>query len=216
MIVNLQFNKSKIAIIDYGVGNVQSVKNAFNAIVNSDVYITKDPKIIIDSDFLILPGVGAFDTAMNSLKSTGLIPTLENEVLNKQKPLLGICLGFQILFTNSEEGSENGLNWIPGKIIHFDRSYQISIPHFGWNEILIKDNEWLFSNMSKNKNFYFAHSYHVSTNDKYVSATCIHGYEFPVIVRKKNIFGFQFHPEKSHKSGLNLLKNFLLNNKNKS
>ena len=200
----------KIAIIDYDVGNVKSVQNAIESIGNLKPIVTKNPTDIAESDCIILPGVGAFGAAMNALNKSGLISTISNEIFKKKKPILGICVGFQVLFESSEEGSEKGLGWLPGKVIHFDENYDISIPHFGWNDITIKNNEWLFDGIERNSSFYFAHSYHAVSDKSILVATCNHGYEFPVFVRKENIFATQFHPEKSHKSGLQLLKNFIM------
>ncbi len=204
----------KIAIIDYDVGNVKSVQNAMEAIGNHSSVITKNPDQISESDCIILPGVGAFGAAMDALEASGLIDIIQDEVFKKNKPLLGICVGFQILFESSEEGNKKGLGWLPGNIIHFKEGYDISIPHFGWNEIVVNNNHWLFDGIEKNSSFYFAHSFHAISDKSIVVATCMHGYNFPVFVRKKNIFASQFHPEKSHNSGLKLLENFLKNVEN--
>ena len=199
----------KIAIIDYDVGNVKSVLNAIESIGNFKPLVTKNPIDIVDSDCIILPGVGAFGAAMNALNKSGLIPIISDQVFKKKKPILGICVGFQVLFESSEEDNEKGLGWLPGKVIHFNESYDISVPHFGWNDIIIKNNDWLFDGIEKNSSFYFAHSYHAVSDESVLVATCNHGYDFPVFVRKENIYAAQFHPEKSHKSGLRLLKNFI-------
>ena len=203
--------KKKIAIIDYDVGNVKSVQNAIETVGSCSSIITKNPIQIAESDCIILPGVGAFGAAMDALESSGLIQIIFDEVFEKNKPLLGICVGFQILFENSEEGNRKGLGWLPGNVIHFKEEYNISIPHFGWNEIVINNNNWLFDGIEKNSSFYFAHSYHAVLDKSITVATCNHGYNFPVFVRKKNIFASQFHPEKSHNSGLKLLENFSKN-----
>ena len=198
-----------VIIIDYGVGNIKSVKNALEFLGIFNVEITKDIKKIQKADCFILPGVGAFGAAMKTLIKSKIISTLENEVFEKRKPILGICIGYQLLFESSEEDSEEGLSWIPGNVVHFNENFDISIPHFGWNDIFIKNHKWLFEGVDKNSSFYFAHSYHAITEDKYVIATSNHGYEFPVFVRKDNIFGVQFHVEKSHRAGLKVLLNFL-------
>lgn len=202
----------KAVIVDYGVGNIRSVENALRAVATQsgfDVSVSKDPKALQEASCLILPGVGAFGDSMRALEACELIPTLEEEVLNKKKPLLGICVGYQLLFESSEEGEEKGFGWLPGKVVHFDPSIDMSVPHFGWNDIQVKNNDWLFDDIDGEKNFYFAHSYHAQTEGDHVVATCDYGYEFPVFVRKDNIFGMQFHPEKSRNGGLSVLRNFL-------
>lgn len=198
-----------IAILDYGVGNVKSISNMLRKIGVESV-ITADIEVLKSAAKYILPGVGAFDYGMTRLNQSGVIPTLENEVLHNKKPILGICLGMQLLTRRSDEGIENGLGWVDAETLKFklDAS-QYSIPHMGWNEVKPKSNQLLFQGLYEEARFYFVHSYFVScANDDNVAASCNYGGDFPCSVRKENIYGVQFHPEKSHKYGMQLLKNF--------
>ena len=201
--------EGKILIIDYEVGNVRSVENAFRTVRDLDVIVSNDPREIEDASCLILPGVGAFDDAVKALRNRNLIPVLETQVLEKKKPLLAICVGMQVLFERSEEGSENGLGWMPGEIVRFDIPAPLTVPHFGWNNISNVGSDWLFDGMGKDRNFYFAHSYHARPHGEHVIATCDYGGTFAAAVRRDNIIATQFHPEKSHNGGLSLLRNFL-------
>ncbi len=195
-----------IAIIDYKMGNLGSVKNALDSL-NIDSIITSDINVIKRADKLILPGVGAFRKAMENLTELNLIDTIKEEV-SKGKPILGICLGMQLLFTTSEEyGLTNGLNILDGNIIHFKEN-GLKIPHMGWNNLSIPSNSKLFKNLN-NPYVYFVHSYHLVTSNKdYLLTKTTYGYEFSCAVEYKNIFATQFHPEKSGDVGLKILKNF--------
>ncbi len=149
----------KIALIDYGRGNLRSIKNALMHIGNFQVNITKNPDTIINSDCIILPGVGAYPGAMKSLKDRNLITLLNDQVVNREKPLLGVCLGMQLLFNSSTEGGENiGLGWIPGKIEHMNIGDSYRVPHVGWNNIQMKQPSTMFERLGADKNFYFVHS----------------------------------------------------------
>lgn len=201
---------SMIAIIDFGMGNLGSIQNML-ARMNYEAEITSDLDRICAADKLILPGVGSFDKAMNNLKNLGFIPTLNELVLKKKIPILGICLGMQLLSMRSEEGVLQGLGWIDAETIRFqfDELVNLRIPHMGWNKVRIEQDSQLFQDMYEDARFYFVHSYHVQLTDRSnILATTEYGISFPSAVKKANIYGVQFHPEKSHKFGMNLLKNY--------
>ena len=195
-----------IAIIDYDMGNVGSIKNmlehlGFNAI------ITKDHNLLEQSTHLILPGVGSFDQGINNLRSNQLVSFLK-EI---KKPLLGICLGMQLLGIDSEEGFEEGLNLIPFHNVKFKfENKELKVPHMGWNTIRIMDeNNPLLKGMNSKDRFYFVHSYYAKPAEEKISILSTrYGFEFTSGVNQDNIFGVQFHPEKSHQFGMKLLKNF--------
>ena len=197
-----------IAILDYGVGNLKSIYNIFKK-VGVDSIITSDIEVIKSANKYLLPGVGSFDHGINSLRNAPFFETLEIEILQNKKPILGICLGMQLLSNLSEEGKEKGLGWIDAKTIKFDlRDDSLSIPHMGWNKTKSTNTNDIFKNLNKNR-FYFVHSYHVVCNDdKNILATANYGENFTCSIYKDNIYGVQFHPEKSHKFGMQLLKNF--------
>jgi len=198
-----------IVIIDYGMGNLNSIRHKLEQ-VKIDVQISSDNELISKAEKFILPGVGHFKTAMENIKRLGLKKVLEDEIINKKKPILGICLGFQLLFEHSEEGDCEGLGWIKGSVkkFSFDTNKSEKIPHVGWNNISISKDDSLFRNISKDQKFYFTHSYHVVCNSSSILSNTHYGIDFVSAARKKNIAGTQFHPEKSHKSGFKLLKNF--------
>lgn len=198
-----------IAIVDYGVGNLFSVKNALQAI-DAEAVIAKTKEEILQAEKIILPGVGAFGDCMKNLQATGFIPVLEEKVFQKNCPLLGICVGLQILFEDSEESpGAKGLGWLKGHVRKIQTTEKI--PHMGWNELVFDKNEKLFAGL--NRPFvYFVHSFHAKpTGDDKTSviATSHYGEELTAAVHKKNIFATQFHPEKSGDVGLKILKNFL-------
>jgi imidazole glycerol-phosphate synthase subunit HisH len=178
-----------------------------------DVLISSDKGAIAEADKLLLPGVGNFDYGMQQLKNSGFLDTLSDKVLNNNTPLLGICLGAQMLTKSSEEGKEPGLGWINGTTIKFDKSKlskKLKIPHMGWTDVTIEKPSKLFTNMDSVSRFYFVHSYHMKLDrveDELNRST--YGYSFVSGFEDKNIIGVQFHPEKSHKYGMNLLKNFV-------
>ena len=196
-----------IAIIDYGVGNLRSVQKAFEFLGHS-VVISSDPKEISDSDAIVLPGVGAFPDAMESLKDKGLdIALVQAE--NDGKPILGICLGMQLLFDKGYEIREcDGLGFIKGSIRKLQSD--VKIPHMGWNDIR-KDNDCaLLKGIEEGSYVYFVHSFHAELKDESnLNASTIYGGKVPAIVSKNNVFGIQFHPEKSSRAGFRLLRNFI-------
>ena len=198
----------KIGIVDYNMGNLASVKNAFNKI-GANAKIVNIPDKIKNYDKLILPGVGAFGDAMQHLKSTGMDEAIKDFV-KSGKFLLGVCLGMQLLFEKSEEfGEHKGLGFIEGEVVYFDKKKlgERKIPHMGWNK-LFNTNSPLFKGLN-NPYLYFVHSLHVVCDDEYAIGKTIYGYEFVSAVNKDNIFGFQPHPEKSHNEGLKILENFV-------
>ena len=202
--------KFKIALIDYGMGNVRSIKNALLHIGDFKIEVTSDPVIIDRADCLIIPGVGAYPDAMKNLRDRNLIELLNEQVLNKKKPLLGICLGMQLLFTSSAEGSSNvGLGWIPGTIEYMELDATFRVPHIGWNNLKLKQQSMMFDTLGEDKNFYFVHSYHAVCSKVYVIATFEYGEEFTAAVQYGNIVGMQFHPEKSQQNGMKVLKQFI-------
>jgi glutamine amidotransferase len=202
--------KRNIAIIDYGVGNTHSVKEALG-FLEAHVFITNDPDKFFHADALILPGVGAYEAAMNNLHERDLVAPLHEIVVNNHKPILGICLGMQLLADYSEEnGYHEGLGWIKGKVLKLDATPGIRVPHVGWNDVQVISREPLFSRISGEANFYFDHSYHfIPAQEEDVAARVNYGDSIVAAVRKENICGVQFHPEKSQVTGLRLLKGFI-------
>ena len=201
-----------IVIIDYDMGNVGSIRNMLKK-VGVESIISSDIASIREADKLILPGVGAFDNGMRKLQERGLIPVLNEKVLVKKTPVMGLCIGMHLITECSEEGQLPGLGWIEGKTVRFkfnsDRS-NLKIPHMGWNALKLEHPSPLFPNGADEQRFYFAHSYHVVCRfADHVIATTEYGCQFPSVIRRDNITGTQFHPEKSHRFGMNLLKNFV-------
>lgn len=193
------------------MGNLGSVANMYKRI-GIPCTISSDLNVIEKADKLLLPGVGAFDSAMNSINSRGLYSLLNHKVLEKKTPILGICLGMQLLTEYSEEGVQAGLGWIKGGARKFNFAYiqsNLKVPHMGWNSIKINNDSSLISGLSTDSKFYFVHSYYVkcSSAENSICST-VHGIEFDSIIAKENIYGAQFHPEKSHKYGMRLLENF--------
>ncbi len=199
-----------ISIINYNMGNLRSVSNACQKI-GADAKIISTPEELLKSDRVILPGVGAFGDAMEHLRKEGLDEAIK-EFVKSGKPLLGVCLGMQLLFDHSFEfGKHQGLSLIEGEVVRFDKErFQTAhkIPHMGWNEMRVKESR-LFEGMNHSFYLYFVHSYHVVCDEKFTVATCNYGYEFVSGVEKENIFGLQPHPEKSHQNGLKILQNFI-------
>ena len=197
-----------IAIIDYGLGNLYSIKNILKHI-DADSVITSDPSEIRNADKIILPGVGKFDEGMNNLTSSGLDDVIKEEAI-KGKPILGICLGMQLLGISSEEGTCEGLGLVDFKTVRFNFPDNIDkkIPHMGWERVQMKESP-LTNGLGSNQRYYFVHSYHALCKQEGTAIiTCNYGYEFAAGVRKGNIYGVQFHPEKSHRFGMRLLENF--------
>lgn len=205
---------SKITIINYGAGNLLSVKNMLRKAGASEVLISNKQEDIEKAGKLILPGVGHFDYGMTKLKESGLIPLLTKKIMEQKTPILGICLGAQLMTESSEEGKVNGLGWVKGKTIAFDQTKlpaNYKIPHMGWNEVAINKSSSLFNNMPEKARFYFVHSYHLAMeNAADVWLTANYGYDFCAAYEHENIYACQFHPEKSHKFGLQLMKNFIV------
>jgi glutamine amidotransferase len=199
-----------IAILDYGMGNVRSIQNMLRR-AGAASSITSSPADIDDATALILPGVGAFDEGMRRINRLGLRDLLNRVALVKRIPILGICLGMQLLTKSSEEGKLPGLGWIDATTIRFrfDHSCdELKVPHMGWNGVRVQRSHYVFDGIESPR-FYFVHSYHVCCEDQTnVLATAQYGVEFTSAVVSGNIVGTQFHPEKSHKFGLSLLKNF--------
>lgn len=200
-----------IGIINYGLGNI----NAFSTIyknIGIDYTIITRKEELIGIKKIILPGVGAFDHAIKLLNSSGMRESLDEMVMNSNIPVLGICVGMQILADESEEGKLNGLGWIEGKVKRFDANkviYKTKLPHMGWNTVEQKIPDKLFNGLDNNSRFYFLHSYYFECKDISNSiATTEYGINFSSIVKKNNIYGIQCHPEKSHNSGIQILKNF--------
>ena len=197
-----------IAIIDYGAGNLQSVKKAFDFIGAENV-ITNDPKTILSADKILLPGVGSFGDAMDSMAKSGLVEIVKECALSG-KPFLGICLGLQLLFEESEESpGVKGLGIFKGKIKRFPNDMGLKIPHIGWNSLEIKQKDGIFKDIPENAYVYFVHSYYLHAEDENDIATVTnYGIDFHSAVGKNNVFATQFHPEKSGDVGLQILRNF--------
>lgn len=199
-----------IVIIDYGIGNLASVLNMFKKIGTKDVMISGDPDQIYKADKILLPGVGAFDTGMANLENSNLIPVLQSKVLKEKVPLLGICLGMQLLTNKSEEGLKAGLGFIDAETVKFKFAPEqnLKIPHMGWNYIKVQQQNKLIALDTKHR-FYFVHSYYVKCNNLENSiATANYGQDFSCMINRENIYGAQFHPEKSLKFGMEILSNF--------
>lgn len=199
-----------IIIIDYGMGNIGSILNMLKKI-GAEGRISSDPDEIRGADRLILPGVGAFDQGMANLERMGLIPVLNERVRNGGTPVLGICLGMQLMTKSSEEGKAAGLGWIDARTVRFRHapSLNLKVPHMGWNLIEQKKESPLLAGMYTDPRFYFVHSFHaVCADPSDVLTSTHHGYEFTSSFQRGNIIGVQFHPEKSHKYGMKLLSNW--------
>ncbi len=200
-----------IAIVDYGVGNLASIKNILKKI-GVESFIATTAEEIADANKLILPGVGAFDTCVQKLQKTGYIPILNRKAKEDKIPILGICVGMQLLFSSSEEGVLPGLGWIKGKNVRFKPelfNLPLKVPHMGWTDVKAAKDSLLLEGMYQEPRFYFVHSYHAVVeyeSDKLLLAN--YGYNFTAAVEHDNIIGVQFHPEKSHKFGMKLLENF--------
>lgn len=201
--------KKKICILDYGSGNQKSVYNMIEHI-GYESKISDDLEIIKNSDYIILPGVGSYGGLIEKLKKKNLINILNDEVIVKKKLYLGVCVGMQIISTFGEEfGINFGLNWIPGVVRKLQTTTNI-LPHIGWNNIKIEKKNEILNNIDENSDFYFLNSFCFVPNDKkYVLASTYYDENFTSIINKDNIFGVQFHPEKSQKSGIQIISNFL-------
>lgn len=201
-----------LCIINYGSGNIGAIANICKR-ERIPHLVTDDPKHFKSATHFLLPGVGAFDPTILQLRNSGIIEALEAEVIDQGKPLLGVCVGMHILAEFSEEGKCAGLGWIPGiisKIPNHNFECSLHLPHMGWNSINADGAEPLLHKVNAETGFYFLHSYYFSSHNREdVMATVNYGEEFPCIVRRANIIGAQFHPEKSHYNGIRLIKNFV-------
>jgi len=199
-----------IAVLNYGLGNIQAFVNIYSRL-GIPVSVAHAPEELLEARKIILPGVGAFDWAMDRLNRSGLRAALEEAVLGRQVPVLGICVGMQMMAQGSEEGVAPGLGWIPGYVRRFEESRLAGatrLPHMGWNDVLPRHDHPLWAGLESPR-FYFLHSYFFAqTEDSDIFGTTDYGGNFTSVVGRKNILGVQFHPEKSHNWGVNLLNNF--------
>ncbi len=199
-----------IGIIDYGMGNLRSVQKGFER-VGATAEIVTTARQIEQADKVVLPGVGAFDRGMEALSESGIAEALSVAALERGVPILGICLGMQLMTKRSEEGRLPGLGWLDAEVVkfRFPEGSGLKIPHMGWNTLSIRRENPLIR-LEERQRFYFVHSYHVvCTNEPDVTATCGYGYDFVAAFAHNNIFGAQFHPEKSHRFGMSVMRNFL-------
>jgi len=200
-----------IAIINYGSGNIQAIGNIYTRL-NIPYIVVSEPEQLNEATKIILPGVGAFDQAINELEKSGLRQSLNEHVLQRKKNILGICVGMQLLAHSSEEGIAKGLGWIDGTVKKFEHSsftQATHLPHMGWNNVEPKKPNELFEEVDLNFGYYFLHSYYFSCNQQEDILSVTHyGKQFVSAVSSNNIYGVQFHPEKSHQAGIQLLKNF--------
>lgn len=197
-----------VSIVDYGVGNLGSVANMFKRI-GADVQTVSTPQKLLDSERVLLPGVGSFDHGVTRLREAGLFEPLQ-EFAASGRPLFGICLGMQLLFDSSEEGEESGLGIIPGRSRRFLSAPGLRVPHMGWNTVVPRRSDDLFANSEEESRFYFVHSYRVVPDRvEDVLAITPYGGDFVSMVRAGYVVGAQFHPEKSHTFGMNVLRNFV-------
>ncbi len=199
---------SKVAVVDYRTSNLLSIVKALQK-VGAEVEMTQDAEVINNADRVVLPGVGAFGAAMRNIESLGL-----REVLcqfgRSGKPLIGICLGMQLMFDVSyEQGKHAGLGLVHGDVVEFPSGIGLKVPHMGWNQVGFRKDSTLFHGTRDNDYAYFVHSYYVRTDDSFVAGSTDYGIPFPAVVESGNIFGIQFHPEKSQNFGLKILENFL-------
>jgi imidazole glycerol-phosphate synthase subunit HisH len=201
----------KIAIIDTGTGNLRSVYNTLYKLHINPI-IANSPRQVLEAEKLLLPGVGHFEKAMNNLKSMDLYETLNEAVLVKKKPILGICLGMQLMARSSEEGNTAGFGWVDNSVIKFkiQNRLKYKVPQAGWNTVTINHSDSLFKKINSQDEFYFLHSYHYEAKDTtHLLGTTEYEYSFVSAIEMENIFGTQFHPEKSHDAGMQLLHNFI-------
>jgi glutamine amidotransferase len=203
-----------IVIVDYGMGNLGSIVNMLKK-VGATATVSSDREVIERATKLILPGVGAFDHGMKNLHDLGLISVLNHKALTEKIPVLGVCLGMQLLTQKSAEGERAGLGWLAAETVKFrfdQAETRLRVPHMGWNYVTLRQNRPIFNQVADAPRFYFVHSYYVVCHDEAtILATTHYGFDFTSAVVKENIVGLQFHPEKSHKFGLRLFQNFVEN-----
>lgn len=198
-----------IVIIDYGMGNLRSVRNAL-AFLGCEVTISDRPRDVEQASALILPGVGAFGEAMQNLEKRRLIQPIRTAALEKETPMLGICLGMQLIAEESEErGRHEGLGLISGQVRRIPAPSGFRLPHVGWNPVTVVRAEPFLKGVEDGESFYFVHTYCLETDERYVAARCNYGVDFIAAVQHKNMFATQFHPERSQTNGLRLLRNFV-------
>jgi glutamine amidotransferase len=204
-----------VVIVDYKMGNIGSIVNILKK-VGVQAKVSSDPEIIYSADKLVLPGVGRFDQGITNLNELGLVSTLNEKVLSRGTPILGICLGMQLLTRRSEEGNLDGLGWLPAETVRFnfsDQESELKVPHMGWNIIRVENSRIqakIFDGMDDDRRFYFVHSYYVrAAENEIILSRTNYGHEFVSGICQDNIIGVQFHPEKSHRYGLKLFENFL-------
>jgi imidazole glycerol-phosphate synthase subunit HisH len=199
-----------ITIVNYGVGNLASIKNMLKK-TGFESELATDVETINRASKIILPGIGAFDHCMSEFNKSGVRDAVTKKIMEEKTPVLGICVGLQMLMERSEEGTEPGLGWIAGKTVKFKKEKlgDLKIPHMGWTNVQITKNTRLTENLGDQPRFYFVHSYYVLPEDKSDEMlTAFYGYEFTAAVNRDNIYGAQFHPEKSHRYGMRILGNF--------
>lgn len=200
-----------ITIVDYGLGNIKAFSNMYKRL-NIETRLARSSDELLGSTKIILPGVGHFDHAMDLLDASGMRSTLDDLVMNKNVPVVGICVGMQILANSSDEGKRSGLGWIPGHVQSLRKlpiGNDMPLPHMGWNDVSATQSFGLFAGLEKDARFYFLHSfYFAAANQNQVAAVANYGQDFPCVVRSGNVTGVQFHPEKSHHWGARLLRNF--------
>ena len=198
-----------IVIVDYGVGNTCSVSNAIRALGYRKLKISGEKVDILSADALILPGVGAFEVCVKNLRKRNLDETLCEAVLVRKKTILGICVGMQLMATFSEEnGIHAGLDWISGRVVRLGLPKNFAVPHVGWNDVHQRRDDTLFSKTPEIPSFYFDHSYHYECDPAFVTAECDYGIRVTAAIKKDNIHGVQFHPEKSQNNGLKIFRSF--------
>jgi len=201
----------RVAIVDYGMGNLHSVRRKLDRI-GVHAQLTSDPDELLRADKLLLPGVGHFGKAMEHLESLGLVPALNEAVVVRKTPILGICLGMQLFARRSEEGGSEGLGWIDADVVRFgiDDTRRLKVPQMGWNGVRIARSSPMLEGVTEQTEFYFVHAYHMVCRDSEdVLCDTDYGYAFTSVVQRENLYGVQFHPEKSHDAGEALLRNFL-------
>jgi glutamine amidotransferase len=201
----------RVAIVDYGMGNLHSVKRKLER-VGVHAELTSEPGKLLSADKLVLPGVGHFGKAMEHLGTLGLLPALHEAVMVRKTPILGICLGMQLFARRSEEGGADGLGWIDAEVVRFDidDTRRFKVPQMGWNGVRVTRAGGLFDGLADQAEFDFVHAYHMVCHDRAdVLCETEYGYTFTSVVQRENLFGVQFHPEKSHDAGEAMLRNFL-------